>query len=227
MTRTPSRRFTSCARRAARVRALGAAWLGAACTAALLVACSSPDLPPVQWVHLPLLAPGVAASDAANVSAGAANTATRAAQVWQLMMPVTLPGHLDRDALLVPQGATGLQPLAGVRWAEPLRDAVPRLLRTDLAAALGQPVWASPLPPGVVATRQIRIELLALDVASGRSGVTLQAQWSVATPGSSEAPLLGHAHFTELASGPGADALVLAHRAALTRLAQQVTQQAR
>ena len=188
----------------------------------LLAACAAPELPPLQWVRLPVLAPASAAA-ASPAPAGVA----AAEPVWQLMLPVALPGHLDRDALLVPQGAAGLQPLAGVRWAEPLRDAVPRLLRADLAAALGRPVWASPLPPGVVPTRQIRVELLALDVAEGRVGVTLHAQWSVAQPGGGSAPQLGQAHFTELASGADADALVLAHRAAIARLAQALAQQVR
>lgn len=86
------------------------AW-GAGLGAVLLLAgCASP-LPPVQWVRLPDQSPG--AATAPPPPAGVS---------WQLMAPVPLPGHLDRDALLVPQGRAGLQPLGGARWAEPLRD---------------------------------------------------------------------------------------------------------
>ena len=57
-----------------------------------------------------------------------------------------LPEVLERDALLMPQGQAGLEALQGHRWAEPLRDAVPRLLRQDLATLLGEArVWSAPI----------------------------------------------------------------------------------
>ena len=93
-------------------------------TALVLGACASSPGPALSWVRLPV--------EAASASAPAA---ARVQGVWQLMTPVLLPGHLDRDVLFVPQGAAGLQALGGARWAEPLRDAVPRLLQHDLARA--------------------------------------------------------------------------------------------
>ena len=53
------------------------------------------------------------------------------APVWQLL-PMTWPGYLDREAVLRPAGQAALQSVPGARWAEPLRDAVPRLLLADL-----------------------------------------------------------------------------------------------
>jgi uncharacterized lipoprotein YmbA len=35
------------------------------------------------------------------------------------MLPVRVPDYLNRDAVLLPQGQSGLQALAGHRWAEP------------------------------------------------------------------------------------------------------------
>ena len=68
-------------------------------------------------------------------------------QVLQLLLPVALPEVLERDALVVAQGQAGVLALPGHRWAEPLRDAVPRLLRQDLALLLGEArVWAAPPP---------------------------------------------------------------------------------
>ncbi|MCK7494324.1 MAG: PqiC family protein [Comamonadaceae bacterium] len=49
---------------------------------------------------------------------------------------VTLPEYLERDAIVVASGAR-LETLDGERWAEPLRDALPRLLRADLEALRG------------------------------------------------------------------------------------------
>lgn len=65
-----------------------------------------------------------------------------AAPVWHLQR-VQLPAYLDRELVLAGQGAGSLQALPEVRWAEPLAEAVPRLLRRDLARAAteaGQPV---------------------------------------------------------------------------------------
>ena len=79
------------------------------------------------------------------------------------MLAVTLPELLERDALLIPQGQAGLDALSGHRWAEPLRDAVPRVLRQDLAALIGEArVWTAPLPAGVALTRRLRVEILLL-----------------------------------------------------------------
>ncbi len=177
----------------------------------LAAGCASP-LPPLLWLRLPAQAPGLTVP-APRPAGGPA---------WQLMAPVLLPGHLDRDALLVPQGSAGLQPLGGARWAEPLRDAVPRLLRQDLAQALGAPLWAAPLPPGVRPGRQLRLEILALDVGADGRSVLLQARWSLADSIGASAPQLGEASFTTAADGPDADALAVAHRRALWQLAQRI-----
>ena len=191
----------------ATLAAIGAAAAGS------LSACGTP-LPAVTWLRLPAegaepITPLVAAPGAAL-------------PVWQLVAPVVLPGHLDRDALLVPQGAAGLQPLGGARWAEPLRDAVPRLLRADLSRLLGQPVWTAPLPPGVKPTRQLRVDFGALDVTPDGRGVALQARWSVADPSGASAPRLGEAAFVTPAGGADAQALAAAHRQALQQLARRM-----
>ena len=188
-------------------------WAG---LAALLAGCASP-LPPITWLRLPAEAPGAEVSHPAPVSR----------EVWQLMAPVMLPGHLDRDALLVGSGGASLQPLGGVRWAEPLRDVVPRLLRADLTRAWGAPVWTAPLPPGVRPTRQLRVEFSALDVTADGRGVQLQARWSLADALGATPPQVGEASFVTPASGADADALASAHRRALQQLAQRIVAAAR
>ena len=188
-----------------RVAPLAAAWL--------LAACAGPALPPASWWRLPTEAtPPMAAAAAASP------------QVWQLV-GVTLPGHLERDALLVPDTTGALQPRGAARWAEPLRDAVPRLLRHDLARALGAPVWTAPLPPGVLPSRQLRVELLAFDVAPGARGVTVQARYSLTGPGL--VPRAGELAFSQRVQGDDTAALVQAHRDALALLAQRLVAELR
>jgi uncharacterized protein len=180
-----------------------------------LAGCAAP-LPAVQWLRLPAQAPE------ALPATPAAGAAAQAGPALQLVGAVGLPGHLDRSALLVPQGGASLQPLGTTRWAEPLRDAVPRLLRADLALLLDAPVWASPLPPGVLTPVQLRMELQALDVAPDLRSVRLQARWSLADPQGVRPPSLHEASFDTPAAANDADTLARAHRQALWTLARQV-----
>ena len=137
------------------------------------------------------------------------------AQVLQLVA-VQLPEVLALAGLVVPQGQGGVQVLADHRWAEPLRDAVPRLLRQDLAQLLGaQRVWAVPLPAGVVATQALRVEIITLQARADRSAVQLLARVTLG------AQVLMVA-LDAPSAGPEPDALVAAHRLALWRLAEQI-----
>lgn len=176
-----------------------------------LLGCAAP-LPPATWVRLP-------------VQADVPRVPTPGADTWQLMAPVALPGHLDRDALLLPQGSASLRALGQVRWAEPLRDAVPRLLRLDLSQALGSTVWSAPLPPGLLPTRQLRVELLALDVGADGRSVRLQARYSVADAQGRTAPRAGDIRLDVAAADSSVDALVAAHRQAVAQLATQLAAQ--
>ena len=200
--------------------------------AALLGACASSPLPPLHLHSLGSLAvpPMTPASTAPSAPITPTTPAAAPSSTWQLLA-VQLPAYLDRDALLVPAASGGLQALANERWAEPLRDALPRLLRDDLARLRGAAsVWAAPLPPGLLVQRQLRVELLALDVLPGRSAVRLRARWWLAdvvtatsSTSTSPLPVLGEADLQANAAGTDATALVAAHRALLWQLAQRIS----
>lgn len=184
------------------------------CALALLSACGTPR-PPAQLLHLGWTPPP------------AAGVATPGA-TYQLMHPVRVPDYLDRDAMVVPQGAPGsanaalLAPIDGYRWAEPLRESVPRLLRADLAALLGSGrLWTAPLPPGVVPQRQWRVEIVSLEANAARSAVVLRASWTLADAGGAASAARAHTITIEApSSDSSAPALALAHRAAVLRLAE-------
>jgi uncharacterized lipoprotein YmbA len=92
-----------------------------------------------------------------------------AAPVWEISPDVTLPDYLERDAIVVAHGRAGLQALADDRWAEPLRDSVPRLLRHDLALLRGADrVWAAPAPAGVHVARRLQVEVQELLATADR-----------------------------------------------------------
>lgn len=183
--------------------------LGMTTPAGLLAACGTSA--PVQLYHLTSAPPGpvpaVAMSD----------------QTWQLMLPVRVPEYLDREAILLPQGQAGLLALSGHRWAESLRDAVPRVLRQDLAALMGgDRVWATPVPPGVAVTRQLRVEIVSLQADAARRSVTVQARWTLTDPQGRQPPRTETATLQAPSRDETIDSLVAAHRQVLWQLAGRI-----
>lgn len=139
------------------------------------------------------------------------------------LLPVRVPDYLDREAILLPQGGSGVLALGGHRWAESLRDAVPRVLHADLAALLGEgQVWQAPLPAGVTPALQLRVELLALEAEAERMGVRLHARWAWITPRGELPPRAQVTQLRVATQGGSVDALVDAHRLALWQLAARI-----
>lgn len=182
----------------------------------LLLGCAA--APRAGLLHLPATPPAALAGADVPSPPG-----SPAADSWLIQYPVRLPDYLDHDALLLRQGAAGLQRLPGFRWAEPLREAVPRLLRADLARLLGEArVWTVPLPAGVQPARQLRLEVLAFEADAGQRQVQLQARWSLARADASTPPVAQAVTLQVPVAGGGADALAAAYRSALWQLAQRV-----
>jgi len=180
----------------------------------LLSACARPTVP-TQWYELRSLPP--APVPAARPGDGA---------LWEVASTVGLPGALDRETLVVASGAASLEPLAGHRWVEPLRDAIPRLIVADLAALRGQGlVWRAPVPSGVDATRRLRLEIVTLMADAGRRNLRLQARWWLSdTRAGGAAPALGQADIDIPIADASVDALAAAHRLALWQLAMRIVE---
>ena len=193
---------------------------------ALLAGCGTPA-PPPQLYQLRAAPPVVVVVVQSAVQAVGA--AVAAAPTLQLLLPVAIPELLERDAIVVASGQAGVQTLSGHRWAEPLRDAVPRLLRQDLAALLGNgKVWVAPLPAALVVQRLLRVELLVLQADAARSSVQLQARWTLSDATGRAVgmtPVLTQVETLSVAiTGADTDALVVAHRLALWRFAERLSQ---
>ncbi|MBI5720199.1 MAG: membrane integrity-associated transporter subunit PqiC [Burkholderiales bacterium] len=214
----------------------GIAALSGATVLTTLGACAAAPVPATVWLRLSAeeasmpTSPTAAAPAATLGAAGPASPSSDAArEVWQLMLPVVLPGHLERDALFVPQGDGGasgawVRPLAGARWIEPLRDSVPRVLREDLMRRMdGQVLWWAPLPPGLAPTRQLRVEFAAFEIGADGRTLATHARWSIADARGARAPEVHEARIqtpAAVAGDPGAWAL--AHRQALSTLAARI-----
>ena len=182
----------------------------------LLSACARPAVP-TRWYELRSPPPGP--GPAARAGDGA---------LWEVARTVGLPGALDRDTLMVATGAASLEPLAGHRWVEPLRDSIPRLLVADLALLRGEGlVWRAPAPAGVAVARRLRVEIITLMADEARRALRLQARWWLTDARTSAAaPTLGAADFSVELSDRSVDALAAAHRLALWQLAVRIVESA-
>ena len=182
----------------------------------LLAGCAGSNAPPPQYYQLRLEAP---VSVPANAPAIPATVG-----VWQVLSPVRMPEYLERDVLWVPTGQAGLQPLPEHRWAEPLVDAVPRVLLHDLAVLRGADhVWGGNVPTGVAVVYQLRLEVMELSITPDRRGVHLRARVTASDPRRQAQPKLIDIDLTARSEGSAPDQLVAAHRLALWTLAQQLT----
>jgi uncharacterized lipoprotein YmbA len=188
--------------------------LGGVCASTLaLAACAGNPVPATRWYELRSEPPGP--PPAPRPGDGA---------VWEISGQVEMPGSFDRDTLMVASGAAGLQPLTGHRWAEPLRDSIPRLLVADLARLRGEGrVWRAPAPAGVTVGRRLRVEIVTLLADATQRSLRVQARWSLTGLGATApAPTLGAADFQVSLSDSSPDALAAAHRVALWQLAMRV-----
>ncbi len=188
--------------------------LGGVCASTLvLAACAGNPVPVTRWYELRSEPP--APPPAPRPGDGA---------VWEISGQVEMPGSFDRDTLMVASGAAGLQPLTGHRWAEPLRDSIPRLLVADLALLRGEGlVWRAPAPAGVTVGRRLRVEIVTLLADATQRSLRVQARWSLTGLGATAAPpTLGAADFQVSLSDSSPDALAAAHRLALWQLAMRM-----
>jgi uncharacterized lipoprotein YmbA len=188
---------------------------GLASLASALSACSSTSAPQ-RWYRLPSEPPaGEAAPRAAAGATGAA--------LWELAPALPMPELLSRDTLLVEEGAAGIRLLHGHRWAEPLRDALPRLLRHDLALFVPG-LWTGPTgpaTPNMPLAGRVQVELLALQGSLPRRQVTVAARW-VVTAAASAAPRAYSTDETVHWTDASTESLVVAQRVAMWRLAQRI-----
>ncbi len=172
--------------------------------------------PPLRLHRLPLPAPETPPPTAAG------------GRVWELAMRPALPAYLDRDDLLVDRGQGRVEALPGERWAEPLAEAVPRLLLHDLALLRGaSQVWPAPAPTAAAARQRLRVQLLALQAEPAAGVLRLQARWTLEEADALATPQVGQADLDVPLAQPGAAGLVQAHRLALWRLAQRIVADAR
>ncbi|MEL4181481.1 PqiC family protein [Roseateles sp. PN1] len=184
----------------------------AALVGALLLSACASDAPPPRSVALQSLQAMPPATQVANSSASKASV---------VVDRVILPDLIRRNHLLERIAAGEVHYRDVARWAEPLSEAVPRVLADDLSALLGRSVTLSKLRPQ--ASTSDPAWLLWLDVrsleADGQGRVTLEAHWSWLREGKPEVRWQ-QGRFEASASSRDPERIAYAHSQVLQQLAQ-------
>lgn len=177
-----------------------------------LAGCAS-DAPPARWYELRAEPPQPKPTPRPGDGA-----------VWEVASVVRLPGALDRDTLVVASGAAMVVPLAGHRWAEPLRESIPSRLVADLALLRGEGlVWRAPVQSGVAVDKRLRVQIDALIAGADRRSLHVKARWWLSDERASKAaPAVGEADFQVPLADNSVDALAAGHRLAIWQLAQRI-----
>jgi hypothetical protein len=134
--------------------------------------------------------------------------------------PVTLPEFVDRPQLVVNSENSRVQVLEMDRWAEPLKNAIPRLLAENLSRLLGTDQVSS-YPQNAASEAGLRLVVDFLHFESVHDAVLVEALWSVRSPG--EGPGAPHRFkIKEVIRGDGNDERVAAYSRALAALSSDI-----
>ena len=148
------------------------------------------------------------------------------------LLPVRVPGHLNRPQLVTEGGASELLINEFARWAEPLEPALSRVLAENLATLLpDRQVMRSPFP--AAASLRCRVSVEIESFAPQKSGeVRLDGRFMLLTPGDSRALALRQFRLRRGPvrvgpSGVDAEAGIAAMSELLLELAEQIAEQVR
>ncbi len=174
--------------------------------ALLVVGCATRTPSPALWRLEPVAAmPAAWQAEAASVYVG----------------PVEVPRYLDRSEVVQRTAPSRLEPEAFHRWAEPLDDAITRLVGEELARRLASDrVVTYPDEPRLAMDYRVSVRLTRLD---GRLGgtVDLVAHWSLVAGDSGEVLAFAREDIS-VAAGRTMDEFVAAHARALSELSAAI-----
>lgn len=136
--------------------------------------------------------------------------------------PVTVPDYLARPQMALRTSASRIEYRDGHRWAEPFAENVRRVLKQNLAATLpGTMLRTYPWPRSEAVDYQLRLEITRFDADAG-GNVTLEGTWSLLDGKGTELVPGRAIAITASATDASADAIAVAHGAALSQLAGEV-----
>lgn len=178
--------------------------LSMAAGALAIAACGTTNAPPQFYT---LAAPSYEGTEAPG--------ATLVAYVG----PVTVPEAVDRPQMVMSKGANEVELADGHRWAEPLKDAIPRVVAANLMQALGtRRVSGSRMASGLPADYRIALDVQRFD--STPTGSAVDVLWIVRAA-NGEMVRTGRTQARE-AGGSAPGEIAAAHGRALAKVARDI-----
>ncbi|HZM45863.1 MAG TPA: PqiC family protein [Burkholderiales bacterium] len=143
-----------------------------------------------------------------------------AAATRVLVTRVAIPGVVDRPQMVSRTASNSVEIHDFHRWAEPLQEAIPRVIAGNLAQQLGpgHAVSTSPLP-GLPPDVRIAVDVQKFEATMG-TGVAVDVLWSV-RPGVGEARV-GRSTVEEPAAEAGHAGIAAAYSRALAAVARDI-----
>jgi len=133
--------------------------------ALLLAACAGAPAPREQFFTLAAPNPGIAPPTSASPSV--------------FVGPLSIPAAVDRSEMVLSTAPNEVDISDQYRWAESLRDAIPRVVAETLSRDLGSSrVLASRMAAGTPVDYRVAIEVQRFD-SSFANGATVDALWTV------------------------------------------------
>jgi uncharacterized lipoprotein YmbA len=135
--------------------------------------------------------------------------------------PVTVPAAVDRPQIVLRVNANRVALQEQSRWAEPLKESIPRIVASNLAALLGDAqVGLDAQDAAAPADCRVTIDIRRFDSVLGEAA-TQEVLWRVSVA-SGGAATSGRFVIRELAGGQGFDAIAAAHSRALAALSKDI-----
>lgn len=155
-----------------------------------------------------------------TLSSPAANAATPQSDKPAIFVgPVSVPEAVDRTQMVLRTGANEVEISEEYRWAEPLKNAIPRVVGETLSRELGTSrVLTSRSAAALPVDYRVAIEVQRFD-SSVQEGATVDALWTITRADGTRRS--GRTRVTEPAGGNAAS-LAAAHGRALDRVGRDI-----
>jgi uncharacterized protein len=135
--------------------------------------------------------------------------------------PVTVPEEVDRPQMVLRTGPNEVDIADVQRWAEPLKNAIPRVLADALARELGTPrVMTSRQSSSLAFDYRVAVDVRHFD-SSYADGASIDALWTLRTAKGGE-PRTGRSVVRESAGSRDAQGVAAAHGRAIDQLAREI-----
>lgn len=135
--------------------------------------------------------------------------------------PVTVPTIVDRPQIVLSTGSPRVTLSEQERWAEPLRESIPRVMADDLAKLLPE-AFVSAYPQGALPNPDVKVvaDVQRFDSSQGEAAI-IDILWTVSA-GKDDNRLTGRTFKREPTQGSDYAALVAAHRRALAAVSRDI-----